>query len=108
MKPIVVQGIGSKPDFEENILNEAGTKKLVLGIGAIFTEPEMNIAFQKCMEMGWVRLWDIQPVLPNPMMPVGPENQPIPCRIFKISNAGEERLREIRRRKEIDKRLHQQ
>jgi hypothetical protein len=105
-QPIMVpiQGVGSKTTFEEVVLIEA-TKKLVMGIGAIFQEPEMNLAWQKSMEMGWIRLWDLQPVLPNPKMPQGPTNLPVPCRVFKITNSGQERLREIQRRKEIDTRL---
>jgi len=108
MKPhIVVPGIGSKPNFERNILVEA-EKKLVMGVGAVFQEPEMNLAWQKCMEMGWIRFWDLQPVLPNPMLPPGKDNMPTPCRIFKITNSGQERLREINRRMEIDNRMNQQ
>jgi hypothetical protein len=57
------------------------------------------------MEMGWIRLFDIAMVLPNPALPPSQQNMPVPCRVFKLTNTGEERLREIRRKKEIDKRL---
>jgi hypothetical protein len=93
--------------MEEFILLE-GHKKLVMGLGAVFQDSGTNVAFQKCMEMGWIRLFDVVPVLPNPMQPAGPQNVPVPCRIFKITNTGQDRLMEIQRRKQIDKRIKPQ
>jgi hypothetical protein len=97
----------SNADMEEVVLTEAA-KKLVMGIGAVFQDSAMNIAFQKSLEMGWIRLLDLVPVLPQPMLPPGPQNMPQPCRVFKITNTGDERLREIGRRKAIDKKLNRQ
>jgi hypothetical protein len=104
---LAVPGLGAKPNYEEGVLIEA-QKKLVMAIGSVFQDPEMNLAWQKAMEMGWIRLWDIQPVVPKPMLPPGPDNVPVPCRIFKLTNSGQDRLSEIQRRKEIDKRLNTQ
>lgn len=102
---IILPALGSKAEFEEKILEEASTKKLVMGIGSMFQDNELNIAFQKALETGWVRLWDLQPVLTNPMAVPGPSNPPLLCRIFKITNSGQDRLQEIRRKKQIDQRL---
>jgi hypothetical protein len=107
LQPIMIPGLGSKSNFEEVILTEA-QKKMAVAIGSVFQEPEMNLSFQKALEMGWIRLWDLQPVTPNPMLPVGKDNMPVLARIFKITNTGSERLREIQRRKEIDKRIPKQ
>jgi hypothetical protein len=105
-EPIILD-TSSNAAMEEFILLESH-KKLVMGIGAVFQDTATNIAFQKCMEMGWIRLFDIQPVMPNPMQPPGPQNTPVACRIFKISNTGQDRLMEIQRRKQIDQRRKQQ
>lgn len=104
-EPIIVPNQMSGPDFEERILIEASTSKLVMGVGAIFQDSGMNMAFQKCMEMGWIRFFDLVAVPQNPIKPPGPDNVAVPCRVFKITNNGQDRLLEIQRRKQIDKRL---
>lgn len=109
MSGIIIPNISLSNTQAENVLlTEAQNKKLFMPIGNMFQATEANLAFQKAMEMGWIRLWDIQPILPNPMQPPGPQNVPLPARVFKITNSGQERLREIQRRGEIDKRLNNQ
>jgi hypothetical protein len=105
--PIILPNPVSTPDMEEFVLLE-GHKKIVMGIGAVFQDSGTQVSFQKCMEMGWIRLFDVMPILPNPALPPGPQNIPVPCRIFKITNTGQDRLMELQRRKNIDKRLQKQ
>jgi hypothetical protein len=86
---------------EEFILDLANREKIVIPFGSGFNSPQQNLAFEKAIEIGWVRLIDIRPASPKPGAPPNTMS-----RMFMLTAIGMNRLNEIRAKKTIDRKLN--
>lgn len=95
--PIILGAAERSPNGDEiEILTKCtdigeGVKVLPVGVGAVFTPPPLQAAFERATLRGWYVLFDVE----NVAM-AGPRGAAMMMRIFRLTPAGEARLSKLR------------